>query len=189
MHNKNYNCLQRNFSQRQLQVSNTLRRLWFEHVMWTRSFVISTAFNAADLDAVTKRILRNPTDFAAVLKPLYGEAKTTKFEKLFTDHLLIAAELVNAAKNGDAKSVDEQRKKWYVNASDIATLLNEINPYWNKAQWQEMLYDHLEMTESEVVQILSGKFAESITQYDAIQAEAVKMADEMANGIFKQFGI
>lgn len=169
------------------QLLNTLRRLWFEHVMWTRAFITSTAFNSPDLDPVTKRLLRNPTDFATVLKDLYGSAKASQFEKLFTDHLLIASDLVNAAKSGDTNAVDAARKRWYANASDIASFMNEINPYWSKDKWQAMLGDHLKMTENEAVQMLSGKFAESISQYDAIQAEALKMADEMAIGILKQF--
>lgn len=83
------------------QLLNTLHRLWFEHVMWTRFFLISTAFDLPDLDLVTKRLLRNPTDFAAVLKTFYPGTKVDQFEQLFTEHLLIAAQLVNAAKRGD----------------------------------------------------------------------------------------
>jgi hypothetical protein len=58
---------------RQIQLSNTLRRLWIEHVLWTRFFIVSTAFNLPDLQAVTDRLLQNPADFASELKPLYGE--------------------------------------------------------------------------------------------------------------------
>lgn len=176
-------------SSNQLQLLNILRRLWFEHVMWTRSFIMSAAFNWGDLDAVTKRLLRNPADFASILKKLYGNKAAMEFENLFTDHLLIAAQLVKAAKEGDAKTVDEQRKKWYANADDIANFLGEINPHWSKKTWIDLLYNHLKMTENEAIQILSEKYPESIVQYDSIQEEALKMADEMAHGIFSQFMI
>ncbi len=33
----------------QLRVSDTNRRLWTEHVLWTRFFIISTAFCLPDL--------------------------------------------------------------------------------------------------------------------------------------------
>ena len=36
----------------ELQLSNTLRRLWFEHVLWTRFFIVSTAFNLPDLSVL-----------------------------------------------------------------------------------------------------------------------------------------
>lgn len=175
------NCITR----QELQLSNTLRRLWVEHVMWTRSFIISTAANLGDLDAVTKRLLQNPVDFSNVLRPLYGGQRAKRFEELFTDHLLIAAQL--AAKEGNAGAVSEQRSKWYVNAEDIATFLSEINPYWNKMNWQSMLFDHLRMTENEAVQYLTRQYAASIDQYDSIQEQALKMADVMTFGIINQF--
>ncbi len=174
---------------RQTQLSNTLRQLWMEHVMWTRSFIISTAANLGDLQFVTNRLLRNPSDFADVLRPLYGNENAMRFKNLLTDHLMIAADLVNAAKAGDTKTADEKRKEWYVNADDIANFLSEINPYWNRNIWQTMLYDHLKMTENEAVQILTNQYAASISQYDAIQKEALEMADYMASGIIRQFNL
>ncbi len=82
--------------------------------------------------------------------------------KLFTDHLLIAAALVNAAKAGESQNTDEQRRKWYANSDDIATFLSEINLYWSKAAWRAMLYDHLKMTENEAVQLLNGQYPQSV---------------------------
>lgn len=176
-------------SEGRLQLTNTLRRLWMEHVMWTRSFIISTAFNLPDLNDTTNRLLRNPKDFAEALRPLYGSDKADKFDKLLTAHLLIAAALVKAAKAGDTRAADEQRKLWYANADDIASFLSSINLYFSKAAWKAMLYDHLKMTENEAVQLLTGQYAASIEQYDAIENEALKMADEMARGIVMQFGL
>lgn len=174
-------------SGRQLQVMNTLRRLWMEHVLWTRFFLVSTVFGLPDLNDVTKRLLRNPADFAAVLKPYYGVQSAAAFEKLFTEHLQIAAQLVNAAKAGDSAAVQQERRKWYANADEIAAFLASANPFWNRADWQAMLYDHLKMTENEAVQMLTGKYADSITEFDEVQAQALEMADMMAQGIIRQF--
>lgn len=189
MEQQNGNCMQGNLTPTQVQIFNLLRTLWIEHVMWTRSFIISTAAGLGDLDAVTKRLLQNPTDFAYVLSLLYGNQKAAQFENLFTEHLLIASQMVNAAKAGDTKIVDDQRQKWYKNADDIASFLANNNPHWSQETWKSMLADHLKMTENEAVQILTGQYAASIEQYDAMQEQALKMADEMACGIIKQFEI
>ncbi|MEA4987198.1 MAG: acetylglutamate kinase [Anaerovorax sp.] len=189
MYNQNNNFINRCITLRQFHLFNILRRLWMEHVMWTRSFLISTASDLDDLEAVTNRLLRNPKDFAEVLRPLYGDRYSMEFKNLFTDHLLIAGALVNAAKAGDTKTVDEQRKKWYANADDIANLLGNMNPYWSKRVWKELLDEHLKMTENEAVQILTGQYEASINQYDEIEQQALLMADEMAYGIINQFHI
>ncbi len=187
MYNQKMNCENNRMTPKQLRLLNTLRRLWVEHVMWTRSFIVSTAFNLGDLEYVTRRLLRNPADFAEVLRPFYGDEKAATFNNLLTEHLAIAGQLVNAAKAGDTKTADEQRMKWYANADDIASFLSAINPYWSKNMWQTMLYNHLMMTENEAGQILTGQYDTSIGQYDAIQKEALAMGDYMANGIIRQF--
>jgi len=174
---------------RQFELSNTMRRLWIEHVLWTRFFIVSTAFSLPDLQAVTERLLQNPGDFARVLRPLYGEKIAAEFERLFTDHLLIAAALVNAAKAGDGPEVERQRALWYQNAADIARFLAAINPFWCEPVWRRLLFEHLRLTEDEAVQILTGQYQQSVRQYDLIQAEALEMADEMTRGIVCQFSI
>ncbi len=173
----------------QLQLSNTIRQLWIEHVLWTRLFILSTAFSLPDLQYVTERLLQNPADFARVFKPFYGEQTAMQFKRLLTDHLSIAAQLVNAAKAGNATEVNKQRRRWYANAEDIARFLASINPFWNECEWRDLLFDHLRMTEDEAVFILTGQYKKSIQEYGDIQAEALRMADVMTCGIIRQFCI
>ena len=186
MNDRNMNCKENRLTPKQVQLLNTMRRLWVEHVMWTRSYIVSTAFDLDDLEYVANRLMRNPADFAEVLRPFYGNEKAMIFNNLFTEHLEIAGQLVNAAKAGDTIATDELRMKWYANADDVASFLNAINPYWSRNMWQTMLYDHLMMTENEAGQILTGQYGTSIAQYDGIQKEALEMADYMANGIIRQ---
>lgn len=124
---------------RQIVLINTFRQLWEQHVTWTRLFIISTVSNLVDLTFTAQRLLRNPADFANVLRKYYGADKAKKFEALLRNHLLIAAKLVNEAKAGNTKAVSEARANWYRNADNIAEFLSDINPYWDKNQWRNML--------------------------------------------------
>ena len=173
----------------QLEISNTNRRLWIEHIMWTRMLMISTAFSLPDLSFVTKRLLQNPVDFAKEFEPFYGKQIAMQLKQLFTDHLLIAAQLVNAAKEKNTAEVEKQRKIWVKNAEKIATFLASINPYWSECIWRKLLFSHLRMTEDEAVFILTGQYEKGIKEYDAVQAEALEMADVMTCGIVRQFCI
>lgn len=177
------------YSRRQVDLMNELRMLWEQHVHWTRSFIISTAASLGDLEAVTQRLLRNPSDFACVLRPFYGEKNAACFQELFTQHLLIAADLVNAAKAGDTAAADAAREKWYANADELSSFFCKINPWWSKKKWQELFYSHLKMTEEEATLRLEGKYAEDVKIYDLIEQEALRMADYMSFGIIKQFSI
>ncbi|WP_237690622.1 hypothetical protein [Paenibacillus caui] len=70
-----------------VELNRKLRALWEQHVYWTRLTVNSIVDRLPDENETTKRLLRNPEDFAAVLKPLYGSAIAAKFAELFTEHI------------------------------------------------------------------------------------------------------
>lgn len=169
------------------KIINKMRKLWSQHVYWTRFFIISTAEDLPDLKYVTDRLLENPGDFAKVLKIFYGDKKSNQFKKLLTEHLQIAGELVNAAKDSDTEKADELRKKWYANADDIAKLLSVINPYWSEQKWRDMLYSHLDMTEKEAGFRLKKEYQKDIKIFESIEKEALEMGDYMAFGIIRQF--
>lgn len=174
------------YTEKQICLMNRFRLLWEQHVYWTRFFIISTVVPLNDLKAVTDRLLRNPKDFACLLKQHYGEKTAERFENLFTQHLLIAADLVNGAKNDKPCTVDEIRKKWYRNADEIACFLSEINSCWSKSRWRNMLYSHLRMTEEETVLHLQRNYEASIETFEEIEKDALQMADYMFCGIIKQ---
>src|SRR5690625_3608814 len=89
------------------------RLLWEEHVNWTRMTIISIVFKLPDLDEVQTRLLRNATDLGNCLRPFYGDEIADRYAELIKEHLVIAAELVTAAVNGDPKTAEEKEKQWY----------------------------------------------------------------------------
>ena len=172
-------------SKRQLCLMNRLRQLWGQHVYWTRFFIISTADQLEDLQTVTDRLLQNPKDFSRLLKPVYGAKAACQFQELFTQHLLIGADLVNAVKDGDQEKASCARKKWYENADQIACFLAAVNRCWQAQRWKDMLYSHLEMTEQEAALRLQGDHAGDLKTFGAIERDAMCMADYMFWGMVR----
>jgi hypothetical protein len=148
--------------------------------------ILGIAFNSPDLDATTNRLLRNATDFGKVFRKFYSKAIATEFAGLVRDHLVIAAELVKAAKAGDEKAAANAEKRWYENADEIVRFLRYINPYWKVKKMRAMWYEHLALTKQEAVEILNNKFEESISTFDRIEKEALMMADHLSSGIMYQ---
>lgn len=169
-----------------MNIVNTIRNLWEQHSFWTRSFIISAAHDLPDLQVVTERLLRNPTDFARVIQLFYGDG-AIEFERLLRDHLTIAARLVNEAKNGNTEAVDAAREEWYRNGDEIAYFLSRINPYWSFEEWRDMFRMHLNLVEHEAVLRLTGQYVEDVAIFDAIEQQALNMADVMSDGIISQF--
>lgn len=172
-----------------MNLSKELRKLWAEHVFWTRLFIISALAGLPDLNVTTERLLRNPADFAEVFRKFYGSQSAGTVQSLLENHLKIAADIVNSAIRQDAEAVEQNTKLWYSNADEIAAALAGINPMWSAAQWRDLLYDHLRMTTDEVLARLSGDYARDVAIFDMILEQALDMADVMAAGIAKQFEI
>ncbi|WP_240420823.1 acetylglutamate kinase [Paenibacillus periandrae] len=124
---------------------------------------------------------------AKVFKHYYGEEVATRFSSLFREHLVLAAQLVKAAKKGNKQEAEETEKKWYANANEIAAFLNSINPNWPKSALTSMLHEHLRMTKDQAVFRLSKKYKSDIEEYDRIEKQALEMADTFTEGIVKQF--
>ncbi len=162
---------------------DTLRMLWEAHIFWTRLAILSIVFDLPDADVVTNKLLSNPGDFANLLTPYIGKNNATMFDKLLTSHLVIASQLVKAAKAGDSAAAADYVKQWYANADEIARFLSSVNPKWSESKWKNMLYEHLADTKSEAVNMLQKNYQASINDFASIEPEALEMAEYMYQGL------
>lgn len=175
------------FSKEEVHLRDCFRLLWEQHVYWTRMVILGIAFDSPDLEQTTNRLLRNAPDFARVFCRFYGKKIASNFGHLIVDHLVIAAELVKAAKAGNSKAASDAEQRWYANADEIVCFLNHINPRWSVKHMRAMWYEHLALTKEEAVAILTKDYKKSIETFNQIEKEALMMADDFSNGIICQF--
>ena len=167
---------------------DAMRRLWSDHVAYTRLFIVSAAANAPDKDAHTQRLLQNQTDIGNAVAEFYGQDAGNKLAALLKDHILIAASIVGAAQAGDNAKVTSENKRWHDNATDIAKFLHGANPKnWPEATLQTALFMHLDQTLNEASNELKGNYAGSIKDYDEAMTHMLMVADTLSDGIIKQF--
>jgi hypothetical protein len=165
---------------------NGMRKLWADHTTYTRAYIVSAVAGLPDLSAVTQRLLRNQDDIGSAIKPIYGEDAGKKLAALLRDHILIAADIVKAAKANDSKGVDAGEKKWKGNADDIAAFLAGANPTWKKPTLTDMLQKHLDFVTKQVVSRIKQDWAGDIQAYDAGFDHMMMFADMLSDGIIKQ---
>ena len=178
---------QARYTSAELSLRTALRQLWEEHIVYTRTFIISARAGLPDTDSAAQRLLRNQDDIGAAVKPFYGEAAGAKLASLLREHILIAADIVKAAKGGDGDGVAKGEAAWHANGQDIAAFLASANPNWSKAELGMMLDMHLAFTTTEVVSRLKGDWAADIQAYDQGHDHMLKFSDMLAEGIVKQF--
>jgi hypothetical protein len=167
---------------------DAMRKLWEDHVTWTRLYIVSAAAGLPDAQPTAERLLRNQADIGDAIKPFYGEAAGEHLTALLKPHILIAAELVKAAKAGDTVGVSAASARWYANADEIADFLNSANPHnWPRETLRSEMRHHLDLTLQEAQARLRGDWAVDIAAYDTVHQHILGMADVLSKGIVSQF--
>jgi hypothetical protein len=165
-----------------------MRKLWEDHITWTRLAIISLVAGTPDTDATVGRLLQNQTDIGDAVKPFYGQAAGDKLTALLREHILIAADVIAAAKAGDTAKLGATQASWVANADAIAAFLHSANPHhWPLAVLKAEMHMHLDLTTEEAVARLQGNWTADVAAYDKVHRHILHMSDFLASGIVKQF--
>jgi hypothetical protein len=168
-------------------LKTAMRKLWEDHITWTRNVIICLVDDAPGADQAVKRLLKNQDDIGDAIKPYYGDDAGKKLTALLHDHITISADVVKAAKANDKKALDDANKKWSDNADEISDFLSKANPNWKLDDMKKMMHDHLKLTTDEAVSRIKKDYDADVNSYDKVHDEILKMADMLTDGIIKQF--
>lgn len=174
--------------QNRVAFNQQMRKLWEDHITWTRLFMVSVAADLPDESATANRLFQNQVDIGDAIKPFYGDAAGNQLTALLHDHIALAAQILAAAKAGDSAGVASASAAWYANANQIAEFLSAANPKnWPLDEMRAMMKSHLDLTLQEAVDRLSGNFTADIADYDRVHVQILAMADMLSDGIVAQF--
>jgi hypothetical protein len=165
-----------------------MRKLWEDHITWTRLAIISLESGTPDTEATVGRLLQNQDDIGNAVEPFYGKAAGDKVTQLLREHILIAADVIAAAKAGDSAKLADAQARWLANADEIAAVLHSVNPrHWPLATLKAEMHMHLTLTTDEAVARLQGNWAADVAAYDKVHVHILHMSDLLADGLVKQF--
>lgn len=172
----------------QVALRQDMRVLWEEHITWTRMAIVDFAAGSPGLPASEARLLRNQSDIGNAIAPFYGRAAGKRLTALLRSHILIAVDVLTAAKAGDSAGLARAQARWTRNADEIAAFLASANPRaWPRAEMRAMMRLHLKLTTDEAVARLTGDWSADVRAYDKVETQALHMADMLSEGIISQF--
>jgi hypothetical protein len=183
----NNNIQTNSVSQKDVGLKLGMRKLWEDHITWTRMYLVSAINSLGDKDPTLARLLQNQVDIGNAIKPYYGNEAGDKLTSLLKEHITLAGEVVTAAVNQDQAALGQADSKWHDNGNAIADFLARANPNLPKDQLREMMKEHLDLTKQEAVDILQKNSDASIADYDKVHDQILQMADMISSGIIKQY--
>jgi hypothetical protein len=168
-----------------------MRKLWEDHITWTRLYIVSAATlpdDLPDIGPTATRLLANQDDIGAAVGSFYGKAAGDQLAALLRQHIAVAAQAIAAAKAGDSAGLHSALDDWYANADAIASFLSAANPRsWPLDEMRAHMREHLDLTLQEAVDRLQGNYAADIADYDRIHSQILGMADMLSDGIVAAF--
>lgn len=170
-----------------ISLRQAMRRLWMDHTVYTRLYIVSAVAEIPDAETIAGRLLRNQEDIGNAIVPYYGKDAGKKLTELLKQHIIIAVDVVAAAKSGNQKKFAESDKKWIANADDIAAFLSSANPNWPKKDAADLLHLHLKLIKEFATARLNKNYAEDVRKLDEYFTEGMLIADTLSEGVIKQF--
>ena len=164
-----------------------LRKLWSDHVIWTREYIVAAVAGTPDAGAAATRLLSNQEDIGVAVAGFYGQAAGDRLTGLLKEHILIAVDLVEAARTGDQSAFATHDARWTANIETIAAFLAGANPNWPEKDVLDLLALHLKLTKDEAVARITGDWAADVKAFDDIFTEILVVADTLHDGLAAQF--
>lgn len=168
-----------------MNLINLYRAIWSELAIWTRTYILGVMSNYGNVTVVGERLYTVPVQIQNQLKTIFGEEAAQKFQTLLSQHVVLIMTLANAIKNGDTATQNTTMTQLYQNADEMAAFLTGMNPFWNNAQWTNLLYYYISLTINDLVALASSDFAQDIQISDRITYHVLLIGEYMANGIIQ----
>jgi hypothetical protein len=169
------------------ELRQDMRKLWTDHVQWTRDYIVASVANQPDAPAAVSRLMRNQEDLGKAVGKYYGDAAGDQLTTLLKDHIQTAADVVTAAKANDKAGLKSASDRWEKNADQIVDFLSKANPQLSKGALSGLMKDHLKTTTDEVTARLKKDWEGDVHAYDAVYEHILKLSDALADAIVKQF--
>ena len=172
----------------ELAFHDQMRKLWEDHVTWTRLAIVEFAAGTAGFNATATRLLQNQTDIGNAIAPFYGQAAGDQLSSLLHTHITEAVQILQDAKAGNTTAFDSDKAAWYDNANQIADFLSAANPKnWPDDLMRDEMKVHLDETLQEAEDELAGNYTASVNDYEPVVEHMLGFADLLSTGIFRQF--
>jgi len=169
------------------ELNNNMRKLWEDHITWTRNVVFCIIDDLPGTEEAVKRLQKNQDEIGDAVKPYYGAEAGKKLADLLHTHIDQAAEILRALKKDDKILVEQIDKRWKQNGDDIAEFLSKANPNWKLEEMKKMMKDHLNFLTDEATARKKKDYSADVKAYDKTHDQILEMADMLSDGIVMQF--
>jgi len=182
---KNCKCFDpiKPMSAKQIDLNQTLRKLFSDHGVYTAFVLKSIVDHQPDTKVFLTRLLANQKDIGDQLKPILGAKASALLTKVLTEHIQLAGAVITAATNKD-KTLNQKIEALFRNSDEVAKVLTSVNPELLPLNvTSDMFHKHNEYVISMTQYRIAKKYKKEQETYDSYYNELLMMADAIYNAI------
>lgn len=152
---------------------------------WLRAYSVYVFLDADPKlqELIATRLLNAPRDYITMLKLFFGDQIADEYDSLFTNYIALFINLIHAQKSGDINAANEDIKQLYQNADQRADFLSKVNPFWQKATFQNLMYTFTGLNINQITTFLSKDYEQNLNIYDKLLSHTSVIGDYLAQGI------
>jgi hypothetical protein len=143
-------------------MTTVVSRLWTDHVVWMREYVVATVDDRPDRAEVAARLLRTPADLGRAIEKAAGRKEGRRVAKTLRQHVIMAIDFVDAA-----CAENEQRYR-------------ELESVWEATDQDEPWHRHIPLIKAIVTARMEENFDRDVEAFDELLTMASDDAETYA---------
>ncbi|WP_324824574.1 hypothetical protein [Sinanaerobacter sp. ZZT-01] len=167
----------------QMNTLVAVQKLWIRMGVWNRSYIRALIYDTPNIKSSKKGMLSLPAEVGSMSSIFFGTENGKTLENLSLQFNETMMEVIEAMKYGDLILTNTKVIEWYHIADEIATFLAKINIYWDKNQWQYLLYQYIKYKIEEVNAIVTDNTDAEINLYNLTENINFLMSNYFARGV------
>ena len=173
----------------QVEISNTIRRLFVDNVRWLRNMILSEVLDLPNKDAIKDRLDRVAYEAGDLFSQYYGQETANRVRQIYLDYFQSVHDLIEAYLRNDAADIEQHRIVLYQYVDEFAQLLSRLNRYWDYETIRTLLYVMVDDTINQIENTVRQDYQNDIAAYDQLIDQIYKVSDALTYGMLKQFQI
>lgn len=176
----NKQCITRS----QMNMIFNMRIFWRRLTTWTRIYIISRYLGIGTAEEAFERLYIENTNFGDTLRIPFNRSSADRYSLLMNQFSIGLRELISHRIEGNTDALRQDIENLQQNADQRASFLESINPYFNEADWKNMLETYLQDTMEEANLFATKDFRMDIEYFDRLMALSNTMGDAFAQALY-----
>lgn len=170
-------------------ISNIIREFWVSTNRWIVALIRSIIYGTPDRAEISNRLLGSAEEYSSLLMRYYGEDVVDRSRANYLRYIRNLEIFIDAYKNNDTALIEQQRDILFGIGEELADIFSGINIYWDQSILLPVIYQIIDSTEQQIIDIISGDYSKWIEDYDTFMKQVYLLSDIITYGILRQFPV